>query len=99
MKGISGNPVLDAYQRMAISPVQGAATVKAPAPVQNPPSGGDNAEVKISAQARELATGAAGAHETARVTELKAKIASGDFAVDPARIAERMLEHLEKVGL
>jgi len=99
MKGISGNPVLDAYHRMAISPVQGASTVKAPAPVQNPPSGADNAEVKISAQARELASGVGSAPETARVTELKAKIASGDFSIDPARIAERMLEHCEKVGL
>jgi len=89
MKGISGNPVLDAYHRMAISPVQGAQTVKAPAPVQHPPSGADNAEVKISAQARDLANGVG---ETARVAELKARIASGDFAIDPARIAERMLD-------
>ena len=96
MKGISGNPVLDAYHRMAISPVQGAATVKAPAPVQNPPSGADNAEVKISAQARDLANGVG---ETARVAELKARIASGDFAVDSAFIAERMLEHFHKVGV
>jgi len=96
MKGISGNPVLDAYQRMAISPVQGASTVNAPAPVQNTPSRADNAEVKISPQARELAAG--GVHESAKVVALKAKIAAGDFQVDPARIADRMLEQCEKVG-
>jgi flagellar biosynthesis anti-sigma factor FlgM len=99
MKGISGNPVLDAYHRMAISPVQGAATVKAPAPVQNSPSGADNAEVKISAQARELATGASSTHDSAKVADLKSRIAAGDFQVDAARIAERMLDHFEKVGI
>jgi flagellar biosynthesis anti-sigma factor FlgM len=90
MKGISGSPVLDAYQRM--SPVKGAAPVKGPEPVATTPSSAENAEVKISAKARGLATDGDAAIDTAKVTDLKAKIAAGELKIDHLKIASRMIE-------
>jgi len=93
MKGISGSPVLDAYHRAgAISPVGGAKAVEGPAPVASTPSGSENAEVKISAKARGLAMDGDAAIDTVKVNDLKAKIESGDFKLDHAKIANRMLE-------
>ena len=93
MKGISGSPVLDAYQRM--SPVKGSPPVQGPAPVVATPSAGtENAEVRISAKARDLATDGDAAIDTAKVNDLKAKIAAGDLNLDHERIAARMLERV-----
>ncbi|HEY3495643.1 MAG TPA: flagellar biosynthesis anti-sigma factor FlgM [Polyangiaceae bacterium] len=92
MKGISGNPVLDAYQRMAISPVAGTTTVQAPTPVTPTEGRTENAEVSISAKARGLAAGGEGAIDTAKVNELKQRIEAGDFRIDHQLIASRMLE-------
>ena len=94
MKGISGSPVLDAYHRMAIKPVGGAPVVQGPAPVASPAGGAENAEVKISAKARGLATDGDAAIDTAKVNDLKAKIHNGEFQLDHAKIAERMLERV-----
>jgi flagellar biosynthesis anti-sigma factor FlgM len=90
MKGISGSPVLGAYQRLAA--VTGASQVQGPAPVATAPSPGENAEVKISAKARGLATDGDSALDTGKVNDLKQKIADGDFKLDHAKIASRMLE-------
>jgi flagellar biosynthesis anti-sigma factor FlgM len=90
MKGISGSPVLDAYQRLA--PVKGAAEVKGPAPVATAPTPGENAEVKISAKARGLAADGDSAIDTGKVNDIKQKIASGDLKLDHDKIAARMLE-------
>jgi flagellar biosynthesis anti-sigma factor FlgM len=90
MKGISGSPVLDAYQRMA--PVKGAAPVRGPDPVASTPSSAENAEVRISAKARGLATDGEAHIDSAKVNELKTKIAHGDFKLDHERIAARMVE-------
>jgi flagellar biosynthesis anti-sigma factor FlgM len=90
MKGISGSPVLDAYHRLA--PVGGAAKVQGPAPVASTPTTAENAEVRISAKARGLATDGDAAIDTAKVNDLKAKIASGDLHLDHAKIAHRILE-------
>ncbi len=93
MKGISGSPVLDAYHRMAVSsPVGGAPAVQGPAPVVATTAGAENAEVKISAKARGLATDNDAAIDTAKVNDLKGKIANGDFKLDHEKIASRMLE-------
>lgn len=95
MKGISGSPVLDAYHRMAgTSAVGKAAAVQGPAPVAPTTPGADNAEVKISAKARGLATDAGADIDTAKVNDLKAKIHAGDFKVDHEKVASRMLERL-----
>ena len=90
MKGISGSPVLDAYQRLA--PVGSASQVKGPAPVASTPSHAENAEVKISAKARGMATDGDAAIDTTKVNDLKQKIASGDLTLDHDKIAARMLE-------
>jgi flagellar biosynthesis anti-sigma factor FlgM len=92
MKGISGNPVLDAYQRMAISPVAGSPTVQAPTPVTPVQGRTENAEVSISAKARDLAVGGEAAIDTAKVNELKKRIESGDFQLNYDLIASQMLE-------
>jgi flagellar biosynthesis anti-sigma factor FlgM len=93
MKGITGNPVLDAYGRMAVTPV-GAAR-----PVETIESGGGSAaaataaaEVSISAHARELAGG--GKFDAEKVEALKTRIAEGTFKIDSQDVARRMLEAL-----
>lgn len=93
MKGITGNPVLDAYGRMAVSPV-GAAR-----PADGIESGGSAsgpstqaAEVAISAHARDLAAGSK--LDADKVQALKASIAEGKFRIDSQDVARRMLEAL-----
>ncbi len=93
MKGITGNPVLDAYGRMAISPV-GAAR-----PTEAIESGGSAsgvstpaAEVKLSSHARDLAAG--GRFDAEKVEALKSRIAEGKFKVDSQDVARRMLDAL-----
>lgn len=94
MKGITGNPVLDAYGRMAVTPV-GAAR-----PAETIESGGNAsqaaatpaAEVSISANARDLAVG--GKFDADKVEALKTQIAEGKFKIDSQDVARRMLEAL-----
>jgi flagellar biosynthesis anti-sigma factor FlgM len=93
MKGITGNPVLDAYGRMAVSPV-GAAR-----PAETVESGGNAtgasspaAEVTISAHARDMAAG--GRLDTEKVEALKNQIAEGKFKINSQDVARRMLEAL-----
>jgi flagellar biosynthesis anti-sigma factor FlgM len=76
-----------------LAPVKGTSPVKGPPPVAtSPPAPGENAEVRISAKARGLATDGDSAIDTGKVNDLKQKIANGDFKVDHAKIASRMLE-------
>jgi flagellar biosynthesis anti-sigma factor FlgM len=75
-----------------LAAVTGAAQVKGPAPVATTPSPGENAEVRISAKARGLATDGDTAMDTGKVNDLKQRIADGDFKVDHAKVASRMLE-------
>lgn len=93
MKGITGNPVLDAYGRMAVSPV-GAAR-----PAEALESGGGvagpsspAAEVTISAHAKDLAAG--GKFDADKVEALKTQIAEGKFKINSQDVARRMLETL-----
>ena len=93
MKGITGNPVLDAYGRMAITPV-GAAR-----PAEAVETGGSTsaastaaAEVSISSHARDMAAG--GKLDADKVAALKAKIAEGSFKIDSQDVARRMLDAL-----
>jgi flagellar biosynthesis anti-sigma factor FlgM len=93
MKGITGNPVLDAYGRMAVTPV-GAAR-----PAEVIESGGSAgspatpaAEVSISAHARDLA--ASGKFDVEKVEALKTRIAEGTFKINSQDVARRMLEAL-----
>jgi flagellar biosynthesis anti-sigma factor FlgM len=93
MKGITGNPVLDAYGRMAVTPV-GAAR-----PAEAIESGGSvsgasspAAEVTISSHARDMAAG--GRFDADKVEALKSSIAEGKFKIDSQDVAHRMLEAL-----
>jgi flagellar biosynthesis anti-sigma factor FlgM len=93
MKGITGNPVLDAYGRMAVTPV-GAAR-----PAESIESGGKAgavstpaAEVTISATARDMA--GSGRFDAEKVEALKSRIAEGTLKVDSQDVARRMLEAL-----
>ncbi len=93
MKGITGNPVLDAYGRMAVTPVSAARPVEAveaggSASAASTPA----AEVKISSSARDMA--ASGKLDAEKVEALKSKIAEGQFKIDSQDVARRMLEAL-----
>lgn len=93
MKGITGNPVLDAYGRMAVTPV-GAAR-----PAQAVESGGSvssastpAAEVTISSHARDMAAG--GRLDADKVQALKSQIAEGKLKINSQDVARRMLDAL-----
>lgn len=89
MKGISGNPALDAYKSMAVKPIS-SANPSAPteaAPARNANQGA--AKVSISAEARSLASGGEVNHQ--KVEALKTAITSGTFKVNSREVAERML--------
>lgn len=93
MKGITGNPVLDAYGRMAVTPV-GAAR-----PAQAVEAGGSvsgastpAAEVTISSNAKDMA--ASGRFDADKVAALKSQIAEGKFKIDSQDVARRMLDAL-----
>ena len=92
MKGVGGNPVLDAYQRMAITQVGQAAPVRGTAPVATPTGNAEHAEVSISSHARDLASG--GKFDADKVEALKTQIAEGKFKIDSQDVARRMLEAL-----
>lgn len=93
MKGITGNPVLDAYGRMAISPVTAARPAEAVE--TGGVAGGAStpaAEVKISSTARDMA--ASGKFDAEKVEALKNRIAEGKFKIDSQNVAKRMLDAL-----
>ena len=92
MKGIGGNPVLDAYQRMAVTQVGQAAPVRGTAPVATPTGNAEHAEVSISSQARGLASGAEAPVNAEKVADLKARVAAGNFQIDTKLIAQRILD-------
>lgn len=93
MKGITGNPALDAYHRMAVSPVAAARPVdRSQAVDPQGAAGGAAAEVRISARARDLA--AEGRVDTQKVEALKQQIADGTYRVDSQAIASRMIDQL-----
>lgn len=93
MKGITGNPVLDAYGRMAIKPV-GAARPAESVEAVGSASGASTpaAEVTISSNARDMAAG--GRFDADKVEALKSNIAEGKFRIDSQDVARRMLDAL-----
>lgn len=93
MKGITGNPVLDAYGRMAVTPVSAARPAEAVetgggATAASTPA----AEVTISAHARDMAAG--GRFDADKVEALKTQVAEGKFRINSQDVARRMLEAL-----
>jgi negative regulator of flagellin synthesis FlgM len=95
MKGITGNPALDAYNRMAISPVGGARAVDRVEGTTKSSADSPAAEVQISSRARDLALEANNANVDAqKVDALKQRLADGSFRIDSQMIATRMIEQL-----
>ena len=94
MKGITGNPVLDAYGRMAVTPVSAARPAEAAVEtgVSSSAASTPAAEVKISSNARDMA--ASGKFDAEKVEALKSQIAEGKFRINSQDVARRMLEAL-----
>ena len=97
MKGITGNPVLDAYQRGGVSKVGAAKAVEAPAgPAPSAGAGPSSAavEVSISSQARDLASHASAPVNYGKVEDVKNKIAQGTLKIDSHVVAQRLVNAL-----
>ncbi len=90
MKGITGNPALDAYQRMAVKPVAPQQRTEGTSSTTRG-SASEAAKVSISAEAQSLAA-SSGQVNHAKVDALRAAIADGTFRVDSTHVAQRMLE-------
>jgi flagellar biosynthesis anti-sigma factor FlgM len=96
MKGITGNPVLDAYQRGGVSKV-GAAKPAESAGAAAPSAGGASTsavEVSISSQARDLASTAGAPVNHAKVENVKNQISNGTFQIDSKVVAQRLYSAL-----
>jgi flagellar biosynthesis anti-sigma factor FlgM len=97
MKGITGNPVLDAYQRGGVSKVGAAKAVEQSnlaAPSTSTSANSSAVEVSISPQARDLAANASAPVNHAKVEDVKSKLASGNFKIDSHVVAQRLLSAL-----
>jgi len=97
MKGITGNPVLDAYQRGGVSKVGAAKPAEQAGAVAPSASGGPGSqavEVSISSQARDLAASNGQPINHAKVEDVKNQISQGTFHIDSKKIAERLLSAL-----
>jgi flagellar biosynthesis anti-sigma factor FlgM len=93
MKGITGNPALDAYQRFAVKGVSSAQRAEGASGTAPRPQGTEAAKVSISTEARELASGSEQVNAQ-KVERLKAAIEDGSFRVDATLVAQRMLDGL-----
>jgi flagellar biosynthesis anti-sigma factor FlgM len=94
MKGITGNPALDAYHRMAISPVSAARPAERAEQSPSQGTGSNAAQVSISARARDLATEVTGQLDPAKIETLRQRIADGSYRVDSQAVASKMIELL-----
>lgn len=98
MKGITSNPALDAYQRMAVTQIGAPRAPQKAAAADKESEASANqqiAKVSISSEARHLATGgASGALDTEKVNRLKAAIDSNQIQFDSTKIAERLVSAL-----
>jgi flagellar biosynthesis anti-sigma factor FlgM len=98
MKGITSNPALDAYQRMAVTQVGAPrAPQKATATEQESRASANQeiAKVSISTEARQLATSAGeSVSNSEKVSRLRAAIDSKQLQFDSTKIAERLVAAL-----
>ncbi len=97
MKGITGNPVLDAYQRGGVSKVGAAKPAEQAGAVGPSASGGQSSaavEVSISPAARDLAANSSQPIDHAKVEDVKNRISQGTFQVDSKLVAQRLLSAL-----
>jgi len=96
MKGITGNPVLDAYQRGGITKVGAAKPAEQAGPAA-PSAGGASTsavEVSISSQARDLAANSSQPVNHAKVEDVKNQISAGTFKIDSKVVAQKLLSAL-----
>lgn len=89
MKGITGNPALDAYQRFAVGAVSSTREAQGTAPTGARAPAPEAAKVTISSEARAAADSPINLQ---KVDSLKASIADGSFKVDARTVAQRMLD-------
>jgi flagellar biosynthesis anti-sigma factor FlgM len=96
MKGITGNPVLDAYQRGGVSKVGAAKAVEqsAPAAPSAGTAGSPAVEVHISSHARDLAASSGAPVNYGKVEDVKGKLAQGSLKIDSHLVAQRLLSAL-----
>ncbi|MEI9936929.1 MAG: flagellar biosynthesis anti-sigma factor FlgM [Pseudomonadota bacterium] len=97
MKGITGNPVLDAYQRGGVSKVGAAKPAEQAGPAAPSAGGGPSSaavEVSISPAARDLAANTSQPIDHAKVEDVKNKISQGTLHIDSKVVAQRLLNAL-----
>ena len=97
MKGITGNPVLDAYQRGGVSKVGAAKPAEQAGGVAPSAGGGPSTsavEVSISTQARDLAANSGQPIDVAKVEDVKSRISQGTFQIDSQAIAQKLYSAL-----
>lgn len=98
MKGITSNPALDAYQRMAVTQVGAARQPQKAAAIEKETgqsATGQIAKVSISTEARQLAVGSTqGALDPEKVNRLKSALDSNQLQFDSTKIAERLVAAL-----
>jgi anti-sigma28 factor (negative regulator of flagellin synthesis) len=98
MKGITSNPALDAYQRMAVSQVGGPRPQAKPAAAEKETGSVSNqhiAKVSISSEARQMATAATqGALDPDKVTRIRADMDANQMEFDSTKVAERLVAAL-----
>jgi len=92
---VTNNPALDAYQRMAVTPV-GAPRAPSPVKAADKPTATVQdqqiAKVSISSEARQLAVGGSSAvSDPEKIQRLKAALDTNQLTFDSTQIAERML--------
>jgi flagellar biosynthesis anti-sigma factor FlgM len=91
MKGITGNPALEAYRRIAVTPVSPAAAASKASPGDERQAT-EAAKVSISSEARSLAAGGETQVNAQKVEALKSQIADGSFQINSHLVAERLLD-------
>jgi len=97
MKGITGNPVLDAYQRGGVSKVGATKPAEQAAAAAHSASSGASTsavEVSISSHARDLAASSSQPVNHAKVESVKSQISQGTFHIDSKKVAEKLLSAL-----
>jgi negative regulator of flagellin synthesis FlgM len=95
MKGITGNSALEAYRRVALSPVNSATNAAAPqAPAQAERQPAEAAKVSISSEAREMASKGDAQVSSPKIESLKAAVSDGSFKVNSHLVAQRLLSTL-----
>ncbi len=93
MKGITGHSALEAYRRVALTPVNPSSSTAQPAAGNAERAPTEAAKVSISSEARDLAHNEASV-SSQKVETLKAAVKDGSFRVNSQKVAERIVDSL-----